>query len=82
MDKDEICIIDDWFKKKEKDSYETYHHTEKADGEDVYAVSAYDIEDFTDLLGENFPDLIGLQCMIGGGGIWFRSGDLAKADYY
>ena len=51
-------------------------------GEDVYSVSQYDIDDFCDYLRENEPDLIGIPCMVGGGGIWFTSEDLEKARYY
>lgn len=46
-----------------------------------YSVSEYDVDDLTNFLREKEPDLIGIPCMIGGGGIWFKREDLEKARY-
>ena len=80
MYKDQIKELNKWFR-KHKD-YGTYHHTKQVHGEDVYCVSQYDIDKFNDYLRENEPDLIGIPCMVGGGGIWFTSEDLENARYY
>jgi len=77
---DDIKMLDEWF--AEYTDYGTYHHTKEEDGEDVYAVSASDIELFCYYLKENGADLIGIPCMIGNDGIWFTSEDLKKAKFY
>ena len=46
-----------------------------------YVVSELDVEDFCDFLREQNPDLIGIPCMIGTGGIWFKREDLDNAMY-
>lgn len=50
------------------------------DGE-VYCISSYDVDDFCDFLREQNPDLIGIPCMVGTSGIWFKREDLDKARY-
>lgn len=50
------------------------------DGE-VYSISSYDVDDFCDFLREQNPDLIGIPCMVGTSGIWFKREDLDKARY-
>lgn len=80
MYKDQIKELNKWFRKH--NNYGTYHHTKQVHGEDVYCVSQYDIDEFNDYLRENEPDLIGIPCMVGGGGIWFTSEDLENARYY
>ncbi len=82
MYNDQIKELNKWFRKMEKESYGTYHHTLKKDGEDIYAVESSDIEQFTDYLRENVPDLIGIPCRVGNDGIWFSSEDLEKASFY
>ena len=82
MYSEDIKALNKWFKKKEKDSYGTYHHTERKDGEDIYVVNSLDFEDFTDYLRENVVDLIGIPCMVGNDGIWFTSKDLDKSRFY
>lgn len=81
MSDEDIVVINDWFKKHDERVYETYHHTKEEDGEDVYVVAYYDMESFTDMLRDNFPDLIGFPCIVGTYGIWFSSDDLAKAGW-
>ena len=81
MYEDDIAVVNEWFEKRDKDSYETYHHTKEEDGEDVYAVAIYDMESFTDMLNENFPDMIGFRCFVGNNGIWFSSEDLKNTEY-
>lgn len=82
MYKDDIQKVNRWFRKKEKDSFGTYHHTMRKDGEDVYAVGTTDLDEFCDFLRENILDLIGFDCKVGNDGIWFSSGDLEKARFY
>jgi len=79
---DDIEKLNEWFRKIEPDSYGTYHHTPEDDGEDVYAVQMNDMEAFCDYLRENTIDLIGIPCMVGTDGIWFRTDDLERAKYY
>lgn len=82
MYKDDVQKLNRWFRKKEKDSIGTYHHSMRKDGEDVYAVGASDVDEFCDFLRENILDLIGFHCMVGNDGIWFSSDDLEKARFY
>jgi hypothetical protein len=46
-----------------------------------YVISKLDVEDFCDFLREQNPDLIGIPCMVGTGGIWFKREDLDNAGY-
>ena len=46
-----------------------------------YVIGELDVEDFCDFLREQNPDLIGIPCMVGTGGIWFTKDDLDKARY-
>ncbi len=71
---DEIKRLNEWFNDEDR-SYDTSFNGEE------YAVSEIDVEDFCDFLREQNPDLIGIPCMVGTGGIWFRSSDLDKARY-
>lgn len=80
MYEDDIEALDDWFRCHEH--HGTYHHTKEQDGEDIYAVSASDMELFCYYLRENVADLIGIPCMVGDFGIWFSSADLVKAQFY
>lgn len=82
MYEDDIKKLNKWFRKKEKDSLGTYHHTKRKDGEDVYAVDTSDVEEFCDFLRENILDMIGFNCMVGNDGIWFSSDDLKRARFY
>ena len=49
-----------------------------------YAVCADDLEDFSDFLRENFPDMIGIRCYFGKGdsAIWFFRDDLEEVRFY
>lgn len=49
--------------------------------DDEYSVYDGDVEAFCDYLRENEPDLVGIPCMIGASGIWFKREDLKKAKY-
>ena len=73
MYEDEIKIINEWFDDEER-SYDTGY-----DEEGEYSVGTYDMDDFSDFLRENFPDLIGISCMVGSMGIWFKRSDLENA---
>ena len=46
-----------------------------------YVVSELDVEDFCDFLREQNPDLIGIPCMVGTAGIWFKRENLDNASY-
>ena len=46
-----------------------------------YVVDELDVEEFCDFLREQNPDLIGIQCMVGTSGIWFKREDLDNAKY-
>ena len=72
---EEIKGLNEWFNDEDR-SFDTYFNGE------VYAVSEIDVEDFCDFLREQNPDLIGIPCMVGTGGIWFWLSDLDKARYY
>ena len=78
-----IRSIDEWFESRKSDEYYdmTYHHTEKEDGEDVYAISCTDLRDFTDFLADEFPDMMGLTCRMSHYGVWFTSKDLENAEW-
>ena len=69
-----------WFKKHK--SYGTYHVYSPNKERDEYVIGKCDVDDFCDLLRENMLDIVGIPCMIGGGGIWFKRTDLDKADFY
>lgn len=46
-----------------------------------YFISHLEVDDFCDFLREQNPDLIGIPCMVGTSGIWFKREDLDKAEY-
>ena len=75
MYEEEIKELDKWFNDEER-SYDTSFNGKE------YVVSGLDVEDFCDFLREQNPDLIGIPCMVGTGGIWFWPSDLDKARYY
>ena len=76
MTKEDIQKINDWFDKENEDrSFDTY----RSDTE--YSVHHWDIGEFTDFLTEEFPDLIGIECMVGNNGIWFWKSSLEKAKF-
>lgn len=79
MYKENVKALNAWFRKHK--SYGTYHHTKQVHGEDVYAVSQYDVDEFCDYLRENEPDIVGIPCMVGDSGIWFTSENLEETDY-
>ena len=74
MYEDDIMELDKWFEDEER-SFETSHV------DDEYNVDQTDVDDFCDYLRENHPDLIGIPCMVGTGGIWFKKSDLEEASY-
>ena len=82
MYKDDIELLNEWFDNSNEDrSSDTYRHDKDIDGEDVYVVHSWDMDDFCKFLTDTFPDLIGIDCMVGSNGIWFRSDDLKKAEF-
>lgn len=80
MYEDEIALIDAWFDEHEECG--TYHHTEDADGEDIYVIDASNVEDFCDYIRAKLVDLIGFRCYVNGDGIWFKPEDLDYAKHY
>ena len=74
MYEDDIKELDKWFDDEER-GFETSHV------DDEYNVDQTDVDDFCDYLRENHPDLIGIPCMVGTGGIWFKKSDLENASY-
>lgn len=56
------------------------YHTYRSDTE--YSVDASDMEEFTDFFRENFPDYVGIECMVGSDGIWFWDSSLERAESY
>lgn len=46
-----------------------------------YCISEHDVEGFCEFLREQTIDLVGIPCMVGTGGIWFRHEDLYNASY-
>ena len=76
MCKEEIQKINEWFDKKDEDrSRGTYR------SETEYCVHHWDIGEFTDFLTDEFPDLIGIECIVGNNGIWFWDSSLEKAQF-
>ena len=74
MYEEDIEELDKWFD-KDYLSCETSHY------DDEYIVDQTDVDDFCDYLREEYPDLIGIKCMVGTGGIWFKREDLIAAKY-
>ncbi len=75
MYEESIEELNKWFDDEER-SFDTGRN---GDGE--YSVSPSDMDDFCDYLMENEPDLIGIPCMVGNDGIWFKREDLERARY-
>lgn len=75
MCEENIEVLNKWFDDKER-SFETAYNE---NGE--YTVGVLDVDDFCDYLREHEPDLIGIPCMAGSGGIWFKREDLERARY-
>lgn len=75
MYEENITELNKWFDDEER-SFDTGYNE---DGE--YSVCQRDVDDFCDYLRENEPDLVGIQCMVGTGGIWFWRKDLESARY-
>lgn len=74
MYEDDIKELNEWFEDEER-SFETGR------ADDEYNVDQADVDDFCDFMREQYPDLIGIPCMVGTGGIWFTKDDLEKARY-
>lgn len=75
MYEESIEELNKWFDDEER-SFDTGYNE---DGE--YSVGTLDLDDFCDYLRENEIDLIGISCMVGTDGIWFKREDLEKARY-
>lgn len=75
MNEKDIKRLNEWVDAKERN-----FHTER-DEKGEYYIGKKDIEDLCDLLNEMKADLIGIQCHIGTGGIWFTKEDLLEARY-
>ena len=71
---DEIEEVNKWFEDEER-MYDTGFNGEE------YYVNEAEVEDFCDFLRELNPDIIGIPCMVGKGGIWFTRYDLNKANH-
>lgn len=79
MFEDDIKLIDEWFAEKRETNFSTYHITDKVLHNDEYVVDSLDVEEFSEFLKKNFPDLVGIQCLVGTDGIWFWSKNLRDA---
>ena len=79
MFEDDIKLIDEWFTEKRETNFGTYHITDKVLHNDEYVVDSLDVEEFSEFLKKNFPDLVGIQCLVGTDGIWFWSKNLRDA---
>ena len=75
MYEENIAELNEWFK-------HPYRSFETGFMDDEYTVDQTDVDDFCDYLRENEPDLIGIKCIVGTGGISFKREDLDKARYY
>lgn len=76
MHEDDIKLIDKWFD-AHTENYGTYHN------DNEYSVCASDLDEFSDFLRDNFPDMIGIPCYFGKGdsAIWFFRDGLEKVRY-
>lgn len=75
MYEDSIKKLNEWFDSEDQ-SYGTGYNEI---GE--YSVYQGDVDDFCGYLREHEPDLVGIQCMVGVEGIWFKREDLENARY-
>ena len=77
MNEEDIAKVNEWFD-RHTENYGTY----RTDRE--YSLSDWDMQEFSDFLQEEFPDLVGIRCYIGTGdsNIWFFREDLEKAEFY
>lgn len=74
MYEEEIEALNAWIEDDDR-SFGTSYNGEE------YVIGELDIEDFCDFLRERDPDLIGIPCMVGTSGIWFKREDLDNARY-
>ena len=74
MYEDEITELNKWFEDEER-YYDTGFNGEE------YTISEREVDDFCNFLSELNPDIIGIPCMVGKSGIWFKKDDLDKACY-
>lgn len=74
MYEEEIEALQEWINDDDR-CFDTSYNGEE------YVIGEYDIKDFCDFLREQNPDLIGIPCMVGTNGIWFKRDDLEKASY-
>lgn len=76
MHEESIEKLNKWFDDEARSS-----DTERSEY-GAYFVSSPDMKDFCDYLRENEKDLIGIHCMVGNDGVWFKRADLESAKYY
>ena len=69
MHEDDIKKVDEWFS-KHTEYYGTNHEG------DEYTISEYDLEDFSNFLSDEFPDLCLIRCCFGTGNSKFLSDKL------
>ena len=77
MSKEQIETVQNWFDfgSSEERSFRTNY------GNGEYFVADSDVGAFGDFISEAFPDLIGIACMVGKGGIWFWDSSLENAHF-
>ena len=77
MDKEDIQKVNEWF-----DRHTEYYGTSRSERE--YSIFSEDLEDFTDFLRNEFPDLCYIRCHLGTGDstVWFFKEDLENAEFY
>lgn len=77
MYEDDIQKVNEWF-----DRHTGYYGTSRSERE--YSIFEYDLEDFTDFLRNEFPDLCYIRCHLGSGDstVWFFKEDLENAEFY
>ena len=77
MYEEDIQKVNEWF-----DKHTEYYGTSRSERE--YSVFSEDLEDFTDFLRNEFPDLCYIRCHLGTGDstVWFFKEDLENAEFY
>lgn len=74
MCEEQITRLDIWFEKCGG------YFTNATDGE--YSVHSSDMDEFVTFLRLNYPDMIGIPCLVGNEGIWFKREDLERTRFY
>ena len=77
MYEDDIQKVNEWF-----DRHTEFYGTSRSERE--YNIFQEDLEDFTDFLRDEFPDLCYIRCYLGAGDstVWFFKEDLENAQFY